>query len=170
MKTLAYAVLVATAFFTAAPTAIAHERHTPVATLQFANYVPPAKSGRTRQGVYLISDDRGGDLITYAQRVKRVRSESKLVAFNGTCSSACTLYLSLSPTRICIMPGASFQFHRAYGASREMNQWGSDYLIRQYPKWVQTWIAQRGGLRSGLMRMKYSYASQFLRTCRVATT
>lgn len=169
MKILVCAMLVATAFLTAAPGAIAHERDAPRATIQLANYVPPANAGRTRLGVHLISNDNGGDIITYAQRVAQVRSQPTLVVFNGTCASACTLFLSLSPTRTCIMPGASFLFHRAYGASRDMNQWGSDYMMRQYPQWVQAWIAQRGGLRRDLMRMDYAYASRFMPTCRVAS-
>lgn len=121
-----------------------------------------------RGQVNVIGNDNGGDLIEYAQMVSRARRQSAQVAFSGNCASACTLYLSLSPSQTCITRGASFVFHRAYGARPDVNQWGTDYMLARYPDWVQRWIDQRGGLSDRLMRMDYAYASRFLRRCRFA--
>lgn len=115
----------------------------------------------------VISNDRGGSIVSYAQDVSRMRTQDTFLVFNGQCASACTLYLGLGSQRTCIAPGASFVFHRAYGASADMNQWGTDYMIRQYPDWVRSWIARNGGLTNRLIRMDYEYASRFMRPCRV---
>jgi len=50
-----------------------------------------------------------------------------------------------------------------------MNAWGTNFMIRQYPAWVRDWIAQNGGLTDRLIRMDYSYAARYLRTCRVTS-
>ncbi|MCE0505453.1 hypothetical protein LR948_08825 [Roseivivax sp. GX 12232] len=126
-----------------------------------------ANTGSNGQ-VLLIGRDNGGSVVEYAQRVARARNQQTLVAFNGPCASACTLFLSLSPSQTCIAPGASFHFHRAFGARSDMNKWGTDYLVKRYPAWVRQWISQQGGLSSRLKRMDYSYAAQYLRPCRTA--
>lgn len=170
MKSLACAMLIATAVLTAAPNAMADEGRAPEGAVQVADAMPRAESGPAQQGVHMVSNDGGGDVVIYAQRVARIEAQPTLVVFNGACSSACTLFLSLPSRRTCIMPGASFQFHQAYGASRDMNQWGSDYLMRRYPQWVRSWIARHGGLQRDLIRMDYAYAARFIPTCRVAST
>jgi hypothetical protein len=128
----------------------------------------PSKPASSRSSVSVISHDNGGDLIKYAQRVSRARKESKQFAIDGRCASACTLFLSLEASNICVTPKASFLFHRAYGAKRDVNQWGTDYLNKQYPAWVKTWISERGGLTNQLLKMDFDYASQFMKTCKVA--
>lgn len=120
--------------------------------------------------VHVIANDRGGSIVTYAQEIRRLRHQNKLVVFNGQCASACTMYLSLSSDRTCIAPGASFLFHSAYGASADMNAWGTDFMYNQYPAWVRDWVAQNGGLTDRLIRMDYAYASRFMRPCRVTST
>lgn len=119
--------------------------------------------------VHVVANDRGGSIVTYAQEVRRLRNQNKLVVFNGQCASACTMYLSLNSDRTCIAPGASFLFHRARGASVDMNAWGTDFMISQYPAWVRDWIARNGGLTDRLIRMDYAYASRFMRPCRMAS-
>lgn len=113
----------------------------------------------------VIATGSGGNIIEYAQLVASIRNESIEVRFRGRCDSACTLFLSLPPSRTCITPGTTFAFHRAYGAEEDFNEWGTDYLLHRYPDWVQAWILARGGLTDRLMRMDYSYASQFLTVC-----
>lgn len=130
---------------------------------------PPAVNVASSANVHVIANDRGGSVVSYAQEVRRLRNENKLVVFNGQCASACTMFLSLNTNRTCIAPGASFVFHRAYGASADMNAWGTEFMIRQYPAWVRNWIANNGGLTDRLIRMDYSYASRFLRPCRVTS-
>lgn len=128
---------------------------------------PLSGNGANTSSVHVIANDRGGSIVSYAQEVRRLRDQNRLVVFNGQCASACTMYLSLESNRTCIAPGASFVFHRAHGASAEMNVWGTNFMIRQYPAWVRDWIARNGGLTDRLIRMDYAYASRYLRTCRI---
>jgi hypothetical protein len=121
----------------------------------------PDASGPT----IVISRDNGGNLVEYARMVTRARNANTFVRFQGQCASSCTLFLSLRSSQTCISRGASFVFHRAYGAQEDFNQWGTEYLIERYPDWVRRWINANGGLTSRLIRMDYAYASQFLRPC-----
>lgn len=107
----------------------------------------------------------GGSVVEFAQRVSIARIQNAPVRFYGRCESACTLFLSLPASRTCIVPGASFSFHRARGATDDFNQWGTDYMMSRYPEWVRAWINAHGGLTHRLLRMDYAYASQFIRTC-----
>lgn len=144
-------------------------RHT-ATTPQTRVAMPSKKSFKPQQKVSVISRDNGGDLVKYAKRVSRSRIEKRLIVFNGQCASACTLYLSLNPNQICITRKSSFLFHAAYGARRDVNQWGTRYLTKQYPAWVQNWIAKRGGLSSRILRMSYAQASMHIKPCKIAKT
>lgn len=121
-----------------------------------------------RSQTIVISYDNGGNLVKYAQKVSRARVDNVQVKFNGRCASACTLYLSLSPSQTCITRGAKFLFHRAYGARSDVNAWGTRYMVEKYPQWVRSWISQNGGLTHQPLEMSYSYASKHLRKCNSA--
>lgn len=112
-----------------------------------------------------IQSDPGGSLYDYAWRVAKASARGSHVRIRGKCQSACTLYLAMPPEQVCIYPGTSFYFHRAYGASRAANQMGTDYMYRTYPEWVRTWIKSNGGLSNRLKRMNFTYASQFVQPC-----
>jgi hypothetical protein len=126
--------------------------------------------GAGSANVHRIGNDNGGSVAGYAQAVARLRQQSTLVVFDGRCASACTMYLSLQNSRTCLMPGSSFLFHSAYGARPNLNRWATEYMMSQYPAWVQSWIRSQGGLTSRILRMDYAYASRFMRTCRVSST
>lgn len=119
--------------------------------------------------VHVISNDRGGSISRYAQEVQRLRGQNKLVAFTGQCASACTMFLALGTNRTCIAPGASFVFHQAHGASPRQNQWGTETMVDHYPSWVRDWIARNGGMSQRLIRMDYTYAARFMRSCRASS-
>ncbi|AHM03581.1 hypothetical protein roselon_01190 [Roseibacterium elongatum DSM 19469] len=104
-------------------------------------------------------------MIEYARRANIARATGATVQFRGRCQSACTMYLSLPRANTCIMPGASFTFHAAYGATSDMNRWATRYMLDRYPSWVRAWISANGGLSQRLLRMDYSYASRFIPTC-----
>lgn len=112
-----------------------------------------------------IGSDRGGYVINYGLRMLRWRQNGTQVRFGGSCQSACTLYLALAPRQACISPGASFSFHLPYGASRRGNQLARDFMMRNYPGWVRSWIRGQGGLTSGMKTMGYGYASRFIKPC-----
>ncbi|WP_204115204.1 hypothetical protein [Shimia biformata] len=125
---------------------------------------------RMRPKSIVIAHDRGGNVVNYARRVSAAKHNNTHVTFKGKCQSACTMFLALPKHQTCISRGASFSFHRAYGASSDMNAWGTRYLLKSYPEWVIDWIDQKGGLSNKLLRMDYKYASQFLSTCSPADT
>src|SRR6056297_1978047 len=124
----------------------------------------PASSDIPVQPV-LIATGPGGSVVDFARRVTTARSQSTPVRFRGQCASACTLFLSLPTESTCISRGASFTFHRAYGASAQMNDWATIYMMERYPALVQRWINERGGLTDVLLHMNYRYALQFIPPC-----
>jgi hypothetical protein len=113
----------------------------------------------------VVASGAGGSVVEFARRASTARATGATVQFTSRCQSACTLYLSVPRDYTCIMPGASFTFHRAYGSTRQFNQWATDYMFDRYPAWVRSWIAAHGGLTDRLLRMDYSYASRFIPTC-----
>ncbi len=112
-----------------------------------------------------IGADRGGVLIQYGLRMLRWRANRTRVRFNGRCQSACTLFLGLAASQVCISPGASFSFHLPYGSSPRGNRIARDFMMRNYPGWVRSWILSQGGLGSGMKTMAYGYASRFIKPC-----
>ena len=117
-------------------------------------------------GSLSIRGDRGGNVMTYALRMLKLKDSGKQVQFRGSCESACTLYLALPRNRVCVTPQASFNFHLPYGASASGNRAAASYMLRQYPGWVRSWINSKGGLSSRMISMKYAHASKFLPTCK----
>jgi len=115
--------------------------------------------------VKTISGDRGGYVIDYAIRALKMRRSGTFVRFNGSCDSACTLYLSMPRSKVCITQSASFGFHLPYGAGARGNQVAANFMMKNYPGWVRGWIAKRGGLNSSIATMTYADASRFLPTC-----
>lgn len=122
-----------------------------------------------RSDVITISNDRGGQLITYALRMKKLEKYGTLTRFRGSCDSACTLYLALPRAQTCLLPGATFGFHLPYGASNAGNRIAARYMQRLYPSWVRSWIQRKGGLSRNLKRMDYEYASKHIRLCKIRT-
>jgi hypothetical protein len=117
-----------------------------------------------------ISNNSGGRIIDYARKAAQFRNSKATVRFAGRCDSACTLYLGLPKHQTCISPGAYFRFHSPSARSQRSARMAQAYLMRKYPGWVKSWIAQNGGLSGQLVTMDYSYASKFMKSCaRVAS-
>lgn len=112
-----------------------------------------------------IRNDRGGQVISYAIRMLKLKQSGRTVRFTGGCDSACTLFLALPRSKTCISSGASFGFHLPYGASGRGNATAAKYLMSSYPGWVQSWLRSQGGLSGRVKTMSYAYASQYLPTC-----
>ena len=136
-----------------------------VAALLIAG-TPAAEADQPRIGAKkVIRSDNGGRVSKYAVDVYQAKHQNTQVEIRGKCLSACTLYLSMPKNQICITPGASFGFHKAYGSTRRLNNWGNQYMMTNYPDWVVSWINAKGGLTNSLMRMNYNYASRYLPAC-----
>jgi hypothetical protein len=112
-----------------------------------------------------IRSDRGGVVINYGLRMLRWRQNGTKIRFSGSCQSACTLYLGLAPSQVCISPGASFSFHSPFGASSRGNRVAQAFMMQNYPGWVKSWIRSQGGLDVRMKTMSYGYASRFIRVC-----
>jgi hypothetical protein len=112
-----------------------------------------------------IGSDRGGYVAIYGLRMLRLRQNGTKIRFSGRCQSACTLYLGLSPSQMCIRPGASFSFHSPFDASARGNRVAQMFMMRNYPGWVRSWISSQGGLSGRMKTMSYAHASRFIKPC-----
>jgi hypothetical protein len=112
-----------------------------------------------------ISGDRGGYVIEYALRMLKLKQSRRQVEFRGSCDSACTLYLALPRSQVCLESQSSFMFHLPYGATGSGNQMAASFMMRSYPVWVRNWINAKGGLSGRPLSMSYSVASKYLPTC-----
>lgn len=119
----------------------------------------------TPNHVVTIRGDRGGVMLKYALRVKKLERRGSLVRLGGRCDSACTLYLGMPSKQVCLLPGATFRFHKPYGSTKRNNQVAADFMMRNYPSWVRAWINSKGGLTRGLKTMRYDYAVKHIRPC-----
>jgi hypothetical protein len=112
-----------------------------------------------------ISNDTGGYIIEYALRMALMNRTGSKVRFTGRCASACTMFLGLPAYKMCIAPGASFQFHMPRASSGRVAHQVKRFLYRNYPGWVRSWITSHGGLSRRLITMDYRYASKFIKGC-----
>ena len=112
-----------------------------------------------------VRRDRGGSLVHYAKRTERLRNRNQVVRFAGRCESACTLYLSLPRSQTCLLPGATFGFHKPYGGNMRQNAEASRFMMASYPGWVRDWVNARGGLSTSMKVMSSAYASQYIPQC-----
>lgn len=156
-KKLAYAMVLAVCLSAAGGDVALAGKKVKLVSLPPDNDYPP----RT----VAIGSDRGGAVIQYGLRMLRWRQNRTRIRFSGACQSACTLYLGLAPSQVCISPGASFSFHAPHGSSRRGNQGAQAYMMRNYPGWVRSWIRSQGGLSGRMKTMSYGYASRFINPC-----
>ncbi len=112
-----------------------------------------------------IRSDRGGQIIRYALRAKKYARSGSELRFTGRCDSACTLFLSMPKSKVCIKKRASFGFHLPYGSGKSANATAARYMLQKYPSWVRSWIKANGGLKKRIKRMDYAYASKFMKPC-----
>jgi len=112
-----------------------------------------------------VSGNPGGQIVTFALHVAKLRAADEPVQFDGACDSACTLYLSLPAEQLCITSRASFGFHLPYGVGAHQNAVAANYLLSQYPDWVRQWIDDHGGLSHTLMRMEADEVAMHLPIC-----
>ena len=116
-------------------------------------------------GAAVIYSNPGGRLIDFALQAAKYRESGRLVKFAGQCDSACTLFLGLPRNKTCISPGASFRFHAPMSGNATAAYKAKLYMLRKYPGWVRSYIAQRGGLTGNLITMNYAVASRFMPSC-----
>lgn len=130
-----------------------------------ANAFRPASGDAVDSATVEIGNDTGGYVADYALRMFDVMSSRKPVKFVGSCDSACTLFLALPRNQTCAETGASFRFHAPVAPTESAARAVKAFMMREYPRWVQSWIARQGGLTDRIVTMDYSYVSQYMRSC-----
>lgn len=135
-----------------------------VAVLAVAATAAPA-AAMDPANFYTVRNDHGGVVVDYAIKVAQLQQSRQRVKFAGRCDSACTLYLGMSRSQLCVTPSARFGFHLPFGSSSRGNQVAAKYLLKRYPRWVHSWLQANGGLDTSLKVMPYEYVSQHIRPC-----
>jgi hypothetical protein len=117
-----------------------------------------------------ISNDRGGRIGTYVDTYNQVRDLNDTVVIDGLCASACTLILGSVPyDKICVTSKANLGFHAAwdYGPNGRhiTNREATQQLYNTYPRPVQKWITQRGGLTPHMVFLHGKQLMHMYRPC-----
>lgn len=104
-----------------------------------------------------ISNDAGGQIGPYLDRLAALKSSGQSVVIDGPCLSACTLLLGVIPReRICVTSRARLGFHAAWkpdsNGRKRLSPEGTRALWDLYPANVRAWLTRRGGLTPN---MKY---------------
>jgi hypothetical protein len=138
--------------------------------INFAAPLPGTLPNVQRGVVVTLTNDMGGNVGKYFSYVNHALDNGVMIRFNGACASSCTLFLTLPPEQICLMPGAYFQFHQAFRRDENGNKTPNDlatrYVLAQYPKWVRDWLHHyHGGMPAHLVTMPYSYAVRYIQPC-----
>jgi hypothetical protein len=116
-----------------------------------------------------ISDDPGGQLGPYLQKLAALRSSGEQVVIDGKCLSACTMVLGVIPrNHICVTARAQLGFHAAWrpeGGRQVTSREGTDLLMDNYPQEVRDWIARRGGLSPRMIFLSGHELASMYPTC-----
>jgi hypothetical protein len=134
-----------------------------VATIMMAMAVSPASATKR------ISDDPGGQLGPYLQKLAVLRTSGEQVVIDGKCLSACTMVLGVIPRdHICVTSKAQLGFHAAWRpeAGRQVTSLeGTELLMDNYPQQVRDWIARRGGLTPHMIFLSGRELASMYPTC-----
>jgi hypothetical protein len=116
-----------------------------------------------------ISDDPGGQLGPYLQKLAVLRSSGEQVVIDGKCLSACTMVLGVIPRdHICVTSKAQLGFHAAWRpeAGRQVTSLeGTELLMDNYPQQVRDWITRRGGLTPHMIFLSGRELASMYPTC-----
>ncbi len=98
-----------------------------------------------------ISNDPGGQIGPYLEKLASIKSSGEKVVIDGPCLSACTMLLGVIPRdRICVTHRAQLGFHAAWNpdgnGGRVVSAAGTEVLWEIYPAHIRRWISRRGGL------------------------
>lgn len=107
-----------------------------------------------RARVIRIDHGVGGQVQGTMKNISRVIRSRKRVVINGRCQSACTLFLSLGPSRVCITRRAELWFHQASYRSGKRSRYWTNAMLRLYPRKIRNYIRKRGGLRRHWIKLR----------------
>lgn len=98
-------------------------------------------------GVQVVQYDMGGDVDQRIREVARLRAQGTQVRIEGTCVSACTLYLGLPNS--CVTATATLGFHGprtgipGISLPREDFERISSTMASYYPGQIRTWFMSK---------------------------
>ncbi len=127
------------------------------------------KNQRTRSEAVIIAGDAGGNIVTYAMQAAAYKSAGTTLQVSGNCDSACTIYLSLPNSQICVTPAANFRFHAPMAGNMRAKTVAHQFVRGKYPKWVRSWIDSNGGLTAKLITMDFAFSRKHLPVCAMQT-
>jgi hypothetical protein len=120
--------------------------------------------------VVRISNDAGGQIGPYLDRLASLRSSGQSVVIDGPCLSACTLLLGIIPRdRICVTPRARLGFHAAWkpdqNGNKRLSREGTRALWDIYPSEIRSWLTRRGGLKPKMVYLSGSELAAMYTAC-----
>lgn len=104
--------------------------------------------------VITIEDGLGGHVQGMLRILSRLAYSRKRVVIDGPCRSACTLLLSLGPSRVCLTRRAELWFHQATLLDGKRSRFWSNAMLALYPPAVRRYVRRRGGLSRKWMVVK----------------
>lgn len=85
--------------------------------------------------------DWGGSVVERRMELGGLFFNRDVVARREVCASACTMYLTLGPERVCTTPAAKWGFHSAHLPSTgEISQQATELMVSMYPAPLQAWF------------------------------
>lgn len=112
-----------------------------------------------------VKNDLGGVIVEYHRAVEAVRASGEKIRFDGMCASACTLYLSLPKSQLCVTPRAKFGFHAAISPDEKVRKFFTRSMFEAYPAWVRAWVKANGGLTTRNIVMPHAVAIRHIPSC-----
>ncbi len=107
-----------------------------------ADAPPPIIIGHSRE------DHEGGVVEAFAAKYEKIKESGQKVEIDGPCVSACTIVASLPKDQVCVTARASLGVHLASDSDEEVDVQYTDWAVKKYyPKTLQDWIRQHGGLQ-----------------------
>jgi len=117
-----------------------------------------------------IRSSPGGEVGSYLILFELVRKSGERVVIDGPCLSACTLVLSIVPSRrICVTPRAVLGFHAAIAVDRAGHRYSASGATRviteTYPAPIRAWISRHGGLSRQVLLLRGRELSAMYPSC-----
>jgi hypothetical protein len=117
-----------------------------------------------------ISGDRGGLIVSYAERFDKARASGERVVIDGSCLSACTLVIGMLPrSQVCATGRAVLGFHAAWrptpSGSTTASPAATQAMYDIYPAEVRGWIDRRGGLTPRMLYLQGRELSAMVPSC-----
>src|SRR5204862_8085405 len=135
-----------------------------------AGVVIATLASQPASAIVRISNDAGGQIGPYLDRLASLRSSGQSVVIDGPCLSACTLLLGVIPReRICVTSRAKLGFHAAWkpdgNGNKRLSPEGTKALWDLYPANVRSWLTRRGGLKIQMVYLSGSELASMYATC-----